>query len=110
MGENGRYGTSFLYVKKKKNERKFKIIFEYKNIYHDTRNNIPKKAICREEPFKGQEMLQGFGIINNNEKLSLLIPTHLRMEECIFAIYNNNYVCLNNETSFKKMFEISNNF
>ena len=111
MGENGRYGTSFLYLKNTKNERKYKIIFEYKNIYPDNLNNIAKIAICREEPLKGQEMLQEFGIINNDKRLSLLISTYLRMEECIFALYNNNnYVCLNNETPLKEMFQISTNF
>ena len=111
IGNNGRYGTSFLYVKNEK-EREYKIIFEYKN-------NIAKIAICKGEPLKGQQMLQGFRIFNNKTKLTLLISTYLRLEECTFVLYKNhlknsldelNYVCLNNETPLKEMFKISKNF
>ena len=101
IGNNGRYGTSFLYFKNEQ-EINYKIIFEYKNIYSDSPNNIAKIAICRGEPLKGQQMLKGFGIHNNNTKLTLLISTYLCMEDCTFALYNNNSLYHNNYVSLNK--------
>jgi hypothetical protein len=107
-----------LYVKNEQ-ERYYKIIFEYKNIYPDNPNNIAKIAICKGEPLIGQQMLQGFQIFNNKIKLTLLISTYLRMEQCTFVLYKNhlknslddqNYVCLDKETALKEMFKISKNF
>ena len=106
-------GTSFLYVKSNnENERKFKIIFEYKkrHVYI---------AICKQKPFQGQEeYLQQYGI-DDNIKLTLLISTYLRMKGCIFVCYKKRtgnteyvkYIYLNNEIPYiKEVFKISKNF
>ena len=118
---NGKYGIHLFLKKNKNNERKYKILFEYKKrnvpiaIFKQTVQTFDQHyQIYQTQPLELNEKLKNYGI-NDNTELSLLIATYLRLIGCIFVCYDEvesiRYVYLNSAKSFiKDDFNISKNF